>query len=119
MDSNINDTSVGDGNNRFTKEVCGMAEYRAVDFVYRPPSHDGPKVLDACVGFKFAQGTRLLDYWGFQLKFLTRGERFIFRLKHPIVYSKRGLRKIYLRIRRLFISDRMIQCLRMRLPGDK
>ena len=34
--------------------------------------------------------------------------RFKFMLKHPIVYTKRGLYKLYRRIKSIFIKDRMV-----------
>ena len=40
----------------------------------------------------------------------TKWSRLLFRLKHPIVYSKRGLRNVYRRIKRIFIKDRMVAC---------
>lgn len=81
-----------------------------VEFIYRPPSYSGPHAMNATLGVKFAQATRILDEW--HIFGGTRWTRTLFRLKHPIVYSKRGLRNIYRRIRRLFIKDKMIKCTR-------
>jgi len=72
-------------------------------FVYKPPK-GGPMIAqDATVGFKFAQGYHILDDW--YLLGGTKWTRTIFRLKHPIVYSKRGLRNLYRRIKRVLFGD--------------
>lgn len=81
---------------------------KAANFVYRPPTYDGPKAIDSTVGVKFAQASRILDdYW---IIGGTPWSRMRLRLKHPIIYSKRGLRNLYRRIRRLFIKDKMRPC---------
>jgi len=85
-------------------------------FVYRPinvGNPNNPEAQNATIGVKFAQGAHFLDPWGFMLIGKTKWQRAIFRLKHPIVYSKRGLRQLYRKIRRLFIKDRMIPCVPM------
>jgi hypothetical protein len=79
-------------------------------FVYRPTDSEAYVVQDATVSVKFAQRTMILDEW--YLLGSTRWSRTLFRLKHPIVYSKRGLLNLYRRIRRLFIKDKIIQCKR-------
>ncbi len=76
--------------------------------VYRPPKFNGSSSINATLGVKFAQATRILDPW--YILGGTRWSRTSFRLKHPWVYCKRGLRNLYRRIRRLFIKDKMIQC---------
>lgn len=38
----------------------------------------------------------------------TRWSRFKFRLKHPIVYSKRGLRNLWRRVKRIFVNPKII-----------
>ena len=85
----------------------------AQGFVYRPPNVGDihtPLVQHATLGVKFAQGVRFLDPWGFALIGKTRSQRIIFRIQHPLVYAKRGLFKLYRRIRRLFIKDRIVPC---------
>lgn len=81
-----------------------------VEYIYRPPKFDGPQAMNATLGVKFAQATRILDPW-----FIfggTKWSRSLFRLKHPIIYSKRAIRKIYRRMKRVFIKDKMFKCLR-------
>lgn len=85
-------------------------------FVYRPPEYDCENVISSTVGYKFSQAVRILDPWW--IIGGTKWTRFLFRLKHPIVYSKRGLRGLYRRVRRLFISDIMTPCLNMRIPDE-
>ena len=81
----------------------------AAGFVYRPPNAGPPIAQNATLGVKFAQGVRILDPW--YIMGGTKWSRFLFRLKHPIVYGKRGLRNIYRRIKRIFIKDRMVPCI--------
>ncbi len=81
---------------------------KEVRFVYRPPnSPDSPVAQSATLGVKFSKAVRILDPW--YIFGGTRWSRTLFRLKHPVVYSKRGLRKLYYRFKRLFIKPRMIQ----------
>ena len=85
---------------------------KAANFIYRPPTSESPQVQNATLGVKFAQGVRFLDPWGFAIKFKTRKGRILFRLRHPIVYSKRGMRNIYQRVKRFFFGDPpMIKCI--------
>ena len=88
------------------KEVRFLFENQdphAASFVYRPPKYDGPHVMDATLGVKFSQNVRILDdLWLFGG---TRLSRTIFRLRHPLVYSKRGLRNLYRRIKRIFVKN--------------
>ncbi len=82
-------------------------------FIYRPPNVSNsniPKTHNATLGVKFAQRQVFLNPWASMLLGKTRWQRIIFRLKHPIAYSNRSLRKIYRRVRRLFIKDRIIKC---------
>jgi hypothetical protein len=81
---------------------------KAATFVYRPPNLDNQKALDCTIGVKFAQARLVLDDW--DLFGGTRWSRALFRLRHPIVYSKRGLRKLWIKFRRLFVKDVAIQC---------
>lgn len=72
-------------------------------FVYRPPNGTDYVSKTATSGVKFAQKRLILDDW-----FLlggTKWSRFKFRLKHPIVYSKRGLRNLYRTVKRFFCGD--------------
>ncbi len=81
---------------------------KAANFVYRAPKGNC-EAQNATLGMKFAQKHVILDdAWLFGG---TPWTRFKFRMKHPIVYSKRGLKKIYRRIKRLFVKERTIQCL--------
>jgi hypothetical protein len=86
---------------------------KAASFVYKPPNVGSPQAQNATLGVKFAQGIHILDPWGFTLKFRTRKGRILFRLQHPIVYSKRGLRNLYRKVKRFFFGDPpMIKCVR-------
>jgi hypothetical protein len=69
----------------------------AKNFVYRPEARN------ATVGVKFSQGIRILDPW--YLIGGTRWTRTLFRLKHPIVYGKRGICNLYRSIKRFFFGD--------------
>jgi len=83
-------------------------------FIYRPTHaamSDEPLAQQATLGVKFATGVRFLDPWGFVLIGMTKRERVLFRLRHPVVYTKRGLRKLYRTIKGLFIKERMIPCI--------
>jgi hypothetical protein len=81
---------------------------KAITFVYRPTNvlnSNNSQVQNATLGVKFAQCVCILDPWEFALKFLTRKQRILFRLKHPIVYSKRGFRNLYHRVKHFFFGD--------------
>jgi hypothetical protein len=88
----------------------------AAQFVYRPPSNAEMKAMKATMGVKFAQRSFILDDWW--LLGGTRWTRTLFRLKHPIVYSKRGIRGLYRKIKRIFVKPKTIQPL-ARHPHDK
>src|SRR5208337_2426867 len=63
--------------------------------VYRPTRPSPPLALNATLAVKFAQRQVLLDPW--YIFGGTRWSRTLYRLKHPLVYSKRGLLEIYRR----------------------
>ena len=77
-------------------------------FIYKPPKYNGPNVQKAIVGFKFAINRVILDPWHLQMVLMNKRERILFRLRHPIIYFKRGLRNLYYRVKRLFVEDKMI-----------
>lgn len=77
--------------------------------IYRPENYPGLVAQNATLGVKFSRGARILDPW--YILGGTKWSRFKFRLKHPIVYSKRGMRRVYRKIRSLFINDRTIPCI--------
>lgn len=81
-------------------------------FIYRPPIDGEMKVMDATIGVKFSQNRVILDDWW--LFGGTPWTRFKFRLKHPIVYSKRGVLGLYRRIKHIFVKPKMIQPLARR-----
>ena len=82
---------------------------KACNFVYRPPGEPVCDAQNATLGVKFAQSRRILDDW--YLIGGTRWSRALFRLKHPIVYSKRGLRNLYRRVKhKIFGDPPMILC---------
>lgn len=78
-------------------EVNQMSE-----FIVRPPNSGPPIAQDATMSVKFAQQVRILDPW--YIMGGTKWSRTLFRLKHPVVYSKRGLRKLWRRIKYTFIK---------------
>ena len=82
-------------------------------FIYIPPkNNDGEcKAQNATMSVKFANRRVILDEW--YLMGGTKWTRFIFRLKHPIVYSKRGIAKVYRKIKGLFIKENSVQCWRL------
>jgi len=88
----------------------------AANFVYRPPNAGEMKAMNASVGYKFAQNRFILDEW--YLFGGTKWTRTLYRLKHPIVYGKRGLRNLWRRVKRIFVKPKTIQPL-ARHPYDK
>lgn len=84
---------------RFLFDADDISSY----FVYRPPNGMDYASKTATSGVKFAQQKLILDDW--YLLGGTKWSRFKFRLKHPIVYSKRGLRSLYRRLKRLFCGE--------------
>ena len=89
-----------DSNVRF---LLGEKNPKAANFVYKPPNSGPSQAQNATLGVKFSQSRRILDNW--YLFGGTRWTRTLFRLRHPIVYSNRGLRNVYRRIKRLFFGD--------------
>jgi hypothetical protein len=87
---------------------CDPNPHKGTAFVYKPPKVDTPFAQDAIPSVKFAERTVILDDWW--LFGGTKWSRTLFRLRHPIVYGKRGLRKVYRSIKRLFFKERSIQC---------
>jgi hypothetical protein len=85
------------------------------EFVYRPRGGNSMIALNATPSVKFSQRIVMLDEW--YLFGGTKWTRSLFRLRHPIIYSKRGLRNLYRRIRRVFIKDRTRLC-RVRWKKD-
>lgn len=77
---------------------------RAAQFVYKPPNSTC-EAQNATLGVKFSQNRVILDDWW--LVGGTKWTRFRFRLKHPIIYSKRGLKGAYRRIKSIFVKERM------------
>lgn len=76
-----------------------------VQFVYRPPIQAESQIIPMKPGFKFATGVHLLDPWGFKLIGRNKWQRTLFRMKHPIVYSKRGLKGLWRKIKGMFIKE--------------
>jgi hypothetical protein len=94
-----------------TKETVRFLDKnpKGAGFAYRPPNSGPPIAQNATLGVKFSQGIRILDPWW--IVGGTRWSRSLFRMKHPIVYSKRGVRNLYRRIKRFFFGDPpMIMC---------
>lgn len=90
----------------------------AAKLVYLPPKYDGPKVIDATSSFKYSQALHILnDSWVVDIG-RSRWDRFLLRIKHPIIYSKRGILGLYRRIKRIFVKPKMIQPL-ARHPYDR
>lgn len=71
---------------------------------------------DATVGVKFSSCTRILDDW--YLFGGTKWSRSLFRLLHPIVYSKRGLRNLYRRIKSKIFGDPPVILARKRVNKE-
>ena len=90
---------------------------KACNFVYRPPGNPVCDAQNATLGVKFAQSRRILDDW--YLIGGTRWSRALFRLKHPIVYSKRGLRNLYRRIKRKIFGDPPMILCRKRISKEE
>lgn len=85
-------------------------ENQAQNFVYLSPNVSNSNIYqahNATIGVKFAQKRVILDDWW--LIGGSRWSRFKFRIKHPIVYSKRGLSQLYHKIKRRFVKPKMIQ----------
>lgn len=86
---------------------------QAANFVYRPPdvtNSNIPQDQNATRGVKFAQGVYFLDPWGFMLIGKTRWQRIVFRLQHPIAYTRRGWWKLYRKIKGIFIEEKVWKC---------
>lgn len=98
----------------FDESIAGSLsdERYNAKFIYRPDQSKSapPIAIDATPGFKFAQRRVILDEWW--LLGGTRWSRCWFRLKHPIVYSKRGLNNIYRRIKSFFFKEKSVIMLR-------
>lgn len=76
-------------------------------FIYRLPVVANSNISypqSGSLSVKFAQRTCILDEW--YLFGGTPWTRFLYRLKHPFVYGKRGLRNLYRRIKSLFVKDK-------------
>jgi hypothetical protein len=76
------------------------------NFIYRPSPESDPIAKNATLGVRFAQRTVVLDPWYFALFGKNKWERTLFRLRHPIIYSKRGILSLYRRIKRIFVIER-------------
>lgn len=86
---------------------------QAANFVYRPPNvtnPHNPEAKFATLGVKFAQGVHFLDPWGFMLIGRNKWQRTIFRLKHPIAYTKRWWWGFSRKIKRLFVKEKIWKC---------
>ena len=77
------------------------------EFIYKPANSPPPIAQDATMSVKFARRRVILDEW--YIFGGTKWSRFRFRLKHPIVYSKRGILGLYRRIKRIFVKPKMRQ----------
>lgn len=78
-------------------------------FVYRPPKYDGPKVINTSTSFKYHQTRHILnDSWVIDIG-RSKWDRLILRLRHPIVYSKPSILRLYRRIKHIFVKPKMIQ----------
>lgn len=79
---------------------------KACTFVCRAPLHcracEKEKLVKQNPGSKFCQTIKILDSW--YITGGTKWSRVLFRLKHPIVYSKRGLNKLWRKIKYTFIK---------------
>lgn len=73
------------------------------EFVYRPSKVSPPIAQIATLGVKFSQEIRILDPW--YIVGGTKWTRSLYRLRHPIIYSKRGILGFYRRIKRIFIKE--------------
>lgn len=79
-------------------------------FVYRPPDVEislNSEAQNATLCVKFSQRRFIIDeYW---IIGDTKWSRFKLRLKHSIVYSKRGLKKLFHKIKRVFVKSNRFQ----------
>jgi len=80
---------------------------KGVQFIHRPRSNGSCSFTSMTRGVKFSRHIAILDDWW--LFGGTRLSRTLYRLKHPIIYSKRGIRGLYRRIKRIFVKPKMIQ----------
>ena len=79
----------------------------SANFIYRPPIQSDAKALPATFGVKFAKGVHFLDPWGFMLIGMSRWQRIIFRLKHPIIYSKRWFWRFSRKIKSILQKEKV------------
>jgi hypothetical protein len=107
------------GNNSFIAwcDKCNPGLKGTGSFVYKPLSGVDPQIENITLGVKFAERRVILDDWW--LIGGTRWSRTLFRLKHPFVYSKRGLILVWHRIKRIFVKERMIQPLAPHVYEDR
>jgi hypothetical protein len=85
--------------------------------IYHPPTPGEPIAFDIVGMVKFAQRQVILDDW--YLIGGTRWSRMLFRLKHPIVYSKRGLYSLYRRIKNLFKKEKSLHAIPKRKESTR
>lgn len=105
-------------NSKGVRFLFPSTDPQAAQFIYKPPNAtEGPLAIPQEMEVKFAQKTVILDDWW--LVGGTRLTRTLFRLRHPIVYSKRGLRKFYRSIKRYFFGDPPMRLANLRQPLDK
>ena len=92
---------------------CLFDTPEANNFIYKPPNvtdSNIPKAQNATLGVKFAQGVHFLDPWGFKLWGMSRWQRTIFRMKHPVAYTKRWWWGFSRKIKRLFVKEQIWKC---------
>lgn len=94
-----NNVGVGHPNVRFLFEEDGSR-----NFTYKTPATGEPIVLNAKPRCKVADERVIVDAWVLNIRG-TKWSRTLFRLKHPIIYTKRLLRGLRRKIRRLFFKD--------------
>lgn len=90
---------------------CVISDKQSTSFIYQPQNQGEPIAQNATVGVKFSNRQVILDRWW--LFGGTRWTRSLFRLKHPFVYSKRGLLNIWRRIKRVFVKEEITPCITM------
>jgi hypothetical protein len=78
------------------------------EFIYRSSKSGPPIAQNATMGVKFSQKMVILDPW--YIMGGNKWTRTLFRLRHPIIYSKRGILSLYRRIKYIFIKPTPYMC---------
>lgn len=75
-------------------------------FIYRPPNYSKPIAQEATIGVKSSNKSFILDDW--HIVGGIKWSRTLYRIKHPLIYSRRGLRNLRNIIKHFFIRPKIL-----------